>query len=162
MLAAINSMLKSLELALDLQFQKWLRSAANDSTVGGARNNEASMKLRDRVLKEAKVLPNDIIDVSRFMDAFVDVDLMDECGQELAERFVSAKPSKILTIATTGLVIAIRKLLLLRKNIAWKMCPSSVYTLLLIADEHFNHAMFSQQLQSTSKYLLSTLESKDR
>ena len=33
---------------------------------------------------------------------------MDQQGQDLAERFVGAKPSKILTIATTGLVIAIR------------------------------------------------------
>ena len=43
--------------------------------------------MRDRVLKEAKVLPNDIIDVSSFMDAFVDVDLMDQCGKELAKQF---------------------------------------------------------------------------
>ena len=62
-----------------------------------------------RVLKEAKVLPNNIIDVSSFMDACVDVELMDLCGRELAERFARAKPSKILTIATTGLVISIRK-----------------------------------------------------
>lgn len=71
--------------------------------------SEVGIKLRDRVLKEAKVLPNDIIDVSSFMDAFVDVDLMDECGKDLAERFINSKPSKILTVATTGLVIAIRE-----------------------------------------------------
>jgi xanthine phosphoribosyltransferase len=71
--------------------------------------SSVSIKLRDRVLKEAKVLPNDIIDVSRFMDAYVDVDLMDECGKDLAERFMSDRPNKILTIATTGLVIAIRE-----------------------------------------------------
>jgi hypothetical protein len=108
MSSAINSMLKSLELALDLQFQKWLRAKVNDATGGGA-YSDASLKLRDRVLKEARLLPNDIIDVSSFMDACVDVNLMDQCGKELADRFVSAKPSKILTIATTGLVIAIRK-----------------------------------------------------
>ncbi|KAL7543326.1 hypothetical protein ACHAXR_012678 [Thalassiosira sp. AJA248-18] len=106
MSAAIISMLKSLELALDLKFQKWLYSKVNDATGGGT-YSEVSIKLRDRVLKEAKVLPNEIIDVSSFMDACVDVNLMDECGRELSERFVSAKPSKILTIATTGLVIAI-------------------------------------------------------
>mmetsp|Transcript_6663 Transcript_6663/g.15109 ORF Transcript_6663/g.15109 Transcript_6663/m.15109 type:complete len:799 (+) Transcript_6663:59-2455(+) len=106
MSAAINSMLKSLELALDLQYQKWLHSKVNDAT-GGGKYSDASIKLRDRVLKEAKVLPNDIIDVSSFMDAMVDVNLMDECGRELAERFISEKPSKILTIATTGLVIGI-------------------------------------------------------
>jgi len=109
MSSAINSMLKSLELALDLQYQKWLQKVVEGSnaTAGGKGLNEASIKLRDRVLKEAKVLPNDIIDVSSFMDAYVDVDLMDQCGRELSERFASVKPSKILTIATTGLVIAI-------------------------------------------------------
>jgi xanthine phosphoribosyltransferase len=106
MSSAINSMLKSLELALDLQFQKWLRAKFNDATGGGA-YSDASLKLRDRVLKEAKLLPNDIIDVSSFMNGAVDVNLMDQCGKDLADRFVSAKPSKILTIATTGLVIAI-------------------------------------------------------
>jgi xanthine phosphoribosyltransferase len=106
MSSAINSMLKSCELALDLQYQKWLFSKVNDATGSGV-HSDAGIKLRDRVLKEAKVLPNDIIDVSSFMDAYVDVDLMDECGQELAERFIKVKPSKILTVATTGLVIAI-------------------------------------------------------
>jgi len=106
MSAAVNSMLESLKLALDLQFQKWLHSKVNDATGGGT-YSEASIKLRDRVLKDANVLPNDIIDVSSFMDACVDVDLMDQCGRDLAGRFESAKPTKILTIATTGLVIAI-------------------------------------------------------
>lgn len=105
MSSAINSMLKSCELALDLQYQKWLFSKVNTAT--GGYSSDAGIKLRDRVLKEAKVLPNDIIDVSSFMDAFVDVDLMDNCGKDLAERFVKVKPSKILTVATTGLVIAI-------------------------------------------------------
>ncbi|KAL3791078.1 hypothetical protein HJC23_012063 [Cyclotella cryptica] len=103
---ALNSMLKTLQIALDLQYQKWLTSAVNDATKGGSISN-VGIKLRDRVLKEAKVLPNDIIDVSSFMDAYVDVDLMDECGKDLADRFVGSKPNKILTIATTGLVIAI-------------------------------------------------------
>ena len=108
MSAAINSMLKLLELALDLQFQKWLQSKVNDATGGGT-YSDASIKLRDRVLKDARVLPNDIIDMSLFMDAFVDVDLMDQCGRELARRFESVKPTKILAIATTGLVVAFRK-----------------------------------------------------
>ena len=106
MSSALNSLLKSLELALDLQYQKWLHSKINDATSGGT-YSEASIKLRDRVLKEAKVLPNDIIDVSSFMDALVDVDLMDQCGKELSERLTNVKPTKILTIATTGLVVAI-------------------------------------------------------
>merc|ERR1712110_775068 len=33
--------------------------------------------------------------------------LMDECGEELAQRFALLRPTKILTVATTGLVLAI-------------------------------------------------------
>ena len=123
MSSAINSMLKSLELALDLTYQSWLYSKVNDSTAGGV-YSEASIKLRDRILKEGRVLPNDIVDVSSFMDAFVDVNLMDECAKHLAERFSKTKPSKILTIATTGLVVAIRKLL------SFPTCSFSPRTLL--------------------------------
>jgi len=53
------------------------------------------------------VLPNDIVDVSAFMDSMVDVNLMDDCAKELMEKFVDEKPTKILTVATTGLVLAI-------------------------------------------------------
>ena len=83
---------------MDLQDQKWLRAKINDATRGGAFSN-ASLKLLDWVLKEAKLLPNNTIDVFSFMDACVDV----------GRSFVSAKPSKILTTATMGLVVMIRK-----------------------------------------------------
>jgi xanthine phosphoribosyltransferase len=101
---AINEMVKTLELTFGLEYQRWLQSRLSQAMSG---IDGASMKLRDRVLKEGKVLPNDIIDVSAFMDSKIDVNLMDECAEELASRFVSQKPSKILTVATTGLVIAL-------------------------------------------------------
>ena len=53
-----------------------------EDVVGGSLG-PASTKLRDRVLKDARVLPNKIIDVSKFMDSQVDVNLMDDCAQEL-------------------------------------------------------------------------------
>jgi len=105
--AAIYEMQKTLKMALGLEYHKWLLK----KSIGGEGENypvgSASLKLRDRVLKEARVLPNDIIDVSLFMDSMVDVDLMDECSAELAQRFLQYKPNKILTVATTGLAIAI-------------------------------------------------------
>jgi xanthine phosphoribosyltransferase len=58
-------------------------------------------------LKDGRVLPNNIVDVSKFMDSMIDVNLMDECANELAQRFLELKPSKVLTVATTGLVAAI-------------------------------------------------------
>lgn len=120
---AIREMKDSLVLMYGLEYQKWLKretvgsiyksnfldededneEISSDDIV----SNKASLKLRDRVLKEGSVLPNEIIDVSQFMDSMVDVNLMDECGIELANRFIRTKPTKILTIATTGLIAAL-------------------------------------------------------
>jgi xanthine phosphoribosyltransferase len=102
---AINEMMKTVELTFGLVYQKWLRTRMDE--VLSSAYGSASVKLRDRVLKEGRVLPNDIVDVSAFMDSMVDVNLMDECAKELAQRFVNEKPSKILTVATTGLVLAL-------------------------------------------------------
>jgi xanthine phosphoribosyltransferase len=101
---AINEMMKTLELSFGLDYQRWIKGRVDEGT--GALGT-AGVKLRDRVLKEGKVLPNDIIDVSAFMDSKVDINLMDECGKELADRVMQLKPSKILTVAVTGLVIAL-------------------------------------------------------
>ena len=103
---AINEMMQKLTLTFALEYQQWLKTRVEQGMAGGA-IGAASVKLRDRVLKEGKVLPNDIIDVSAFMDSKVDVNLMDECAKELANRFMKEKPSKILTVATTGLVVAL-------------------------------------------------------
>jgi xanthine phosphoribosyltransferase len=104
--AAINEMVKTLELTFGLEYQPWLKKRA-DGAASSEFGSAASMKLRDRVLKEGRVLPNDIIDVSAFMDSMVDVELMDECAKELSNRFMDLKPNKVITVATTGLVIAL-------------------------------------------------------
>jgi len=104
MSSAINEMMQSLQLTLGLEYQHWLKARKREALHG---QSGVILKLRDRVLKEAKVLPNQIIDVSSFMDSRIDVNLMDECAEELANRFIKEKPTKILTVATTGLVIAI-------------------------------------------------------
>lgn len=105
MSSGINQLCKTLQLTFGLEFQGFMKKKVNEAL--SAKDNYASIKLRDRVLKEGKVLPNDIIDVSQFMDSKVDVNLMDDCAKELSERFERMKPTKILTVATTGLVIAI-------------------------------------------------------
>eukprot|EP00523_Entomoneis_sp_CCMP467_P001452 CAMPEP_0168743658 /NCGR_PEP_ID=MMETSP0724-20121128/13691_1 /TAXON_ID=265536 /ORGANISM="Amphiprora sp., Strain CCMP467" /LENGTH=796 /DNA_ID=CAMNT_0008791297 /DNA_START=216 /DNA_END=2606 /DNA_ORIENTATION=+ len=106
---AINEMMQKLTLTFGLEYQSWLQARLAEGIAGAtaAGSGPASLKLRDRVLKEGKVLPNDIIDVSAFMDSKVDVNLMDECAKELSNRFLKEKPNKILTVATTGLVIAL-------------------------------------------------------
>jgi Adenine/guanine phosphoribosyltransferases and related PRPP-binding proteins len=105
MSCGIDGIGKTLQLAFGLEFQGWLRKKVRDAMNGN--ESRISMQLRDRILKEGKVLPNNIVDVSAFMDSMVDVNLMDDCAKELSKRFESLKPTKILTVATTGLVLAI-------------------------------------------------------
>jgi hypothetical protein len=85
MSSAIHEMCKTLKLTFGLEYQKWLKTKVREA-MGGY--GDATLKLRDRVLKEGKVLPNDIIDVSAFMDSMVDVNLMDECGKELVRLYL--------------------------------------------------------------------------
>jgi len=105
---AANNLIKTLQMTFGMEYQKFLKTRIDDAIFGDySLPGAASVKLRDRVLKDGKVLPNNIIDVSKFMDSRVDVDLMDACAQELSQRFVQTKPTKIMTVATTGLVIAL-------------------------------------------------------
>jgi len=105
MSSGISEIGKTLQLTYGFEFQGWLRKRVREAMQGS--DDKVSRKLRDRVLKDGRVLPNDIIDVSAFMDSLVDVNLMDECAKELSKRFETNKPTKILTVATTGLVLAI-------------------------------------------------------
>lgn len=121
---ALCKMTETLELTFGLEPEKWLKSVYDEAgsvpsstintndgeTVTAASSykpGSAIVKLRDRVLKEGKLLPNDIIDVSTFMDSMVDVDLMDKCALELSNRFSELRPTKILTVGASGLVIAL-------------------------------------------------------
>ena len=84
MAQAINEMINTMQLTHGLEFQGFLKQMREQATLGyGGGIGKAGRKLRDRVLKDGKVLPNDIIDVSKFMDSQIDVNLMDECAQEL-------------------------------------------------------------------------------
>jgi hypothetical protein len=85
MSAGINELGKTLQLTFGLEFQGFLRKRVREALQKS--DNKVSMKLRDRVLKDAKVLPNNIVDVSSFIDSMVDVNLMDDCAKELATRF---------------------------------------------------------------------------
>ena len=105
---ATTQMVETVKMTFGLEYQKFLKTRMDEALFGDSSlPGRASVKLRDRVLKDGKVLPNDIIDVSKFMDSQVDVDLMDACAQELSQRFANTKPTKIMTVATTGLVIAL-------------------------------------------------------
>ena len=63
--------------------------------------------LKERILREGKVLSDSILKVSSFMNHMVDTDLMDVCGEELAERLRDTMPNKLLTVESTGLIVGL-------------------------------------------------------
>ena len=62
--------------------------------------------LEDRIRKDGKVLPGDILKIDSFLNHQVDVQLMDEIGKEFHELFKDTHPTKILTIESSGIAIA--------------------------------------------------------
>ena len=63
--------------------------------------------LEERIKKEGKVLPGDVLKVYSFLNHQVDPYIMDEIGKEFYRLFKDAKPNKILTIESSGIAIAL-------------------------------------------------------
>lgn len=63
--------------------------------------------LKERILRDGKMLREGIIKVSSFLNHMVDTDLMEVCGEELAERLRQTMPNKLLTVESTGLIVGL-------------------------------------------------------
>lgn len=62
--------------------------------------------LEEKILKEGKVLPGNILKVGNFLNHRLDVAFLCEMGREISELFATEKINKILTIETSGIAIA--------------------------------------------------------
>ena len=62
--------------------------------------------LEDKILKEGSVLPGNILKVGSFLNHQLDVDFLMEMGKEIARLFENDKVTKILTVETSGIAIA--------------------------------------------------------
>ena len=62
--------------------------------------------LEEKILKEGKVLPGNILKVGSFLNHQIDADFIMEMGREIARLFGNEKVTKILTIETSGIPIA--------------------------------------------------------
>ena len=62
--------------------------------------------LEEKILKEGTVLPGNILRVGSFLNHQLDVDFIMEMGKEIAALFENDKPTKILTVETSGIAIA--------------------------------------------------------
>jgi xanthine phosphoribosyltransferase len=63
--------------------------------------------LKERILKDGKILGNGILKVDSFINHQVDPMLMDECGAEFARRFAHLKATRILTAEISGIAPAL-------------------------------------------------------
>ena len=62
--------------------------------------------LEERIARDGRVLPGDILKIDSFLNHQIDVRLMDEIGAEFYCLFKDARPDKILTIEASGIAIA--------------------------------------------------------
>jgi xanthine phosphoribosyltransferase len=62
--------------------------------------------LEERIRKDGKVLPGNILKVGSFINHQIDIELLDKLGEEFARRFSGQTVTKILTIEASGIAIA--------------------------------------------------------
>ncbi len=63
--------------------------------------------LEDRILKEGKLFPGQIVKVNSFLNHQIDSDFMMLLGKEIAAQFADCGITKILTIEASGIAIAL-------------------------------------------------------
>ena len=62
--------------------------------------------LEKRILKDGVVKPGNVLKVDSFLNHQMDIDLMNEIGEEFCKRFSDLKINKILPIEASGIAIA--------------------------------------------------------
>ena len=63
--------------------------------------------LEDKILEEGTVLPGNILKVGSFLNHQLDADFLMEMGREIARLFADAGVTRVLTIESSGIAIAV-------------------------------------------------------
>lgn len=69
------------------------------------RKEEVMELLKEKILKEGKVFPGNILKVDNFLNHLVDTELMYQIGKEFAGLFSGEKITKVLTIEASGIAV---------------------------------------------------------
>ena len=64
-------------------------------------------RMEEMILKEGKILPGGVLKVGSFLNQQVDIDFMRDIGEEIARLYKDQAVTKILTIESSGIPIAI-------------------------------------------------------
>ena len=62
--------------------------------------------LEERILKDGVVKPGDILKVDSFLNHQMDINIMEQIGQEFKRRFAGKNITKVLTIEASGIAVA--------------------------------------------------------
>ena len=62
--------------------------------------------LEERIQKDGKVKPGNVLKVDNFLNHQMDIRLLDEIGREFKRRFGHEKITKVLTIESSGIAVA--------------------------------------------------------
>lgn len=63
--------------------------------------------LKEKIIKEGRVLEGNILKVDSFLNHQIDIELLNEIGKEFKRRFQGKDITKILTIEASGIAIAV-------------------------------------------------------
>lgn len=62
--------------------------------------------LEERIIQDGRILPGDVLKIDSFLNHQIDVRLMDQIGDEFYELFKDTAPTRIMTIESSGIAIA--------------------------------------------------------
>ncbi len=62
--------------------------------------------LKNRINKDGKVLPGNLLKVSSFLNHQIDIEFLDSLAEEIIRRFSGAKINKVMTVESSGIAIA--------------------------------------------------------
>lgn len=63
--------------------------------------------LEEKIIKEGKVLPGNILKVGSFLNQQLDVDFLSEIGEEIKNIYKDCNVTKIITIEASGIALAV-------------------------------------------------------
>ena len=119
--------------------------------------------LEEKILKEGTVLPGNILKVGSFLNHQLDVDFLMEMGLEIARLFKDDNVTKILTVETSGIAVAMAAAAQLHIPVVFaKKHKSSnisgnLYTIVVHSYTHnvdYNIVVDSEFLKSDDKVLV--------
>ncbi len=100
--------------------------------------------LKNKILKEGKVFPGNILKVDGFINHQIDVGLLEEIGREFARIFADGNVTKVLTIEASGIAIGcfvakeLHVPMLFAKKSRTKNIAGTVYTSQVMSYTHGN------------------------